>query len=300
MMLHHRNVHVKDSSSFKVLCPECGRTMRNNSDLRRHQLKQHLRIKRFKCEECEFMSFEKSVMAIHSRTHLPKESREIFACQTCGKVLSTRNTLKAHINAVHHNIRSYDCSWCPKKFAQKSCLDKHQKNVHLLVREHQCDICKIFVSQACYLKKHKQIMHPPDGKKIKYSCLKCTQTFSSQQAMKNHGRNHSEPEFCCQHCSKKFLRKGNLLDHMEHHETLAFPCTHCKRSFRNESKLNHHLKSVHFKEKQIYRCEICSSTFTRRTTYRDHVLRQHKDIEEIYQKDLLERIAKMLPEKLYE
>jgi uncharacterized Zn-finger protein len=85
---------------------------------------------------------------------------------------------------------------------------------------------------------------------------------------------------------------------MEHHETLAFPCSQCKRSFRNESKLNHHLKVVHFKEKQTYRCEICSSAFTRRTTCRDHVLRQHKDIDADYRKDLLERISKMLPEEL--
>lgn len=299
MMLHHRNIHLKDSSDFKVLCPDCGARLRNNSDLRRHHLKQHLRIKRFQCGDCDFSSFEKSVLRIHSRTHLPLESRELFSCGICGKVLSTRSTLKAHVAAVHENIRSYACSWCPRKFAQKSCLEKHQNSVHLMVQKHQCDICHIFVSQACYLKKHKQLMHPPDGKKIKHSCRypDCTQNFTTQQALRNHQRIHSDPEFYCHVCLKKFYRKNNLLDHMETHQILAFPCPQCKRSFRNESKLNHHLKSVHFKEKQTFRCEICSSTFTRRTTYRDHVLKQHKDNDDDYQKDLLERISKMLPEE---
>lgn len=297
LMLHHRNIHLKESSSdTKVLCPECGVKVRNNSDLRRHQQKQHLRIKRFKCEECEFSCFEKSVLAVHSQTHLPMECRNLFPCEVCGKVLSTRNTLKAHVSAIHENIRSHACSWCPKTFAQKSCLQKHQNSIHLRVRE-QCDICHVYVSQACYLKKHKQMMHPLDGKKIKYHCENCSQSFSTEQALKNHQKIHGDPEFTCEICSKKFYRKGNLLDHMEHHETLAFPCTHCKRSFRNESKLNHHLKVVHFKTSSTYRCEICSSTFTRRTTCRDHVIKQHKDIDDDYLTELLERISKMLPEE---
>lgn len=298
MILHHRNIHLKDSSSDKkVLCPECGISVRNNSDLRRHHLKKHLRVKRFKCEECNFSCYEKSVLRVHSQIHLPMDSRNLFPCEICGKVLSTRNTLNAHVSAIHKNIRSFACSWCPKTFAQKSCLLKHQNSVHLMIKEHQCDVCNIYVSQACYLKKHKQMMHPPDGKKIKYPCTNCAQSFSTAQALKNHETIHGDPEFQCKCCSKKFYRKGNLLDHMEHHETLEFPCTHCKRSFRNESKLNHHLKVVHFKTASTYRCDICSSTFTRRTTCRDHVLKQHKDVEEGYLKDLLKKISTMLPEE---
>lgn len=298
MMLHHRNVHLKNSSlDTKVLCPICGRIMRNNSDLRRHQQKQHLMIKRYRCDFCEFASFERSAMKLHSKTHLARENRDLFPCPQCGKVLSTRNTLKAHVKGVHENIRSFGCSICPKSFAQKSCLLKHQKSVHERTKEHQCDVCNIFVSQACYLKKHKQMMHPPDGKKVKYPCEICAQTFSTEPALRNHLRIHQDPEFECGVCCKKFYRKGNLLDHMEHHESLPFPCQHCTRSFRNESKLNNHLKRVHFKEKSTYRCELCSSTFTRRTTYRDHVLRQHKDLEVNFCKELLGKIAKMLPEE---
>lgn len=142
------------------------------------------------------------------------------------------------------------------------------------------------------------MMHPVDGRKIRYPCEQCSFDFSTEQALKNHSKIHNDPEFECLVCRKKFFKKANLLDHQEHHETLAYPCPHCTRSFRKEAKLKNHLKHVHFKEKRTYRCELCvSSTFTRRTTYRDHVLRQHKELETNFLSNLLERISTMQPEE---
>lgn len=173
-----------------------------------------------------------------------------------------------------------------------------QKSVHERSKDHQCDICQVFVSQACYLKKHKEMLHPADGRKIRYQCAKCHLDFSTEHALRNHARIHFDPEFACEHCDKKFHKKANLLDHQEHHETLAFACPHCTRSFRKEAKLNGHLRNVHYKEKRTYRCELCSATFTRRTSYRDHALRQHKELDKDSLNDLITRISTMLPEEL--
>ena len=301
MLLHHRNIHSKEFLDTKVLCTECGRTMRNNSDLRRHQQKQHLKIKRFKCESCDFTSFEKSATILHGRTHLSFKNRDFFPCDHCGKVLSTKNTLKYHISSVHKKVKPHICIVCSKSFSQKSGLTLHQKTVHQGARDHQCDICKIFVSQASYLKKHKRMMHPEDGHRIKFPCVTCQQTFSTQQALKNHQRIHRDPEFECDQCFKMFYRKVNLQNHQEHHQILDFPCEHCTRSFRKESQLTNHLKKVHFKEKTTFQCELCQSTLTRRTTYRDHVIRQHKELEIDIRDQLLEKITKLQPkEKLKE
>lgn len=299
MALHHRNVHTTGGpSDQKVLCQKCGRTMRIKSDLNRHIQKHHLQVKRFVCDVCDFESFERASMLVHQKTHLPIEQREAFQCNLCGKILSTRNTLKAHIGTVHEENRLFACTICPKSFAMKNCLQKHIKKVHLKSKEFKCNICQVFVSQASYLKRHKEMMHPPDGIKIKYPCDVCNQMFSTPHSLRNHIQVHREPEFECICCLKKFHKKGNLLDHMEHHETLSYPCQHCTRSFRNEAKLKHHLKRVHFKEKETFRCELCLTiTFTRRTTYRDHILKLHKELDASFRQDWLERISKMQPEE---
>lgn len=298
MMLHLRNIHMKGSSDQKVLCQRCGRKMRNNSDLRRHIQKQHLHVKRFACDVCDFASFERASMLVHQKTHLAIEKREVFQCNICGKILSTRNTLKAHIGTIHEENRSFACTICAKSFALKNCLKKHIKKVHLKSKEFKCNICQVFLSQASYLKRHKELMHPSDGIKIKYPCDVCSRTFSTPHSLRNHIQVHRDPEFECSYCLKKFHKKANLLDHHEHHGTLTHPCEHCTRSFRNEAKLKHHLKRVHFKDKETFRCELCLTvTFTRRTTYRDHVLKQHKDIDASFCQDWLERISKLQPEE---
>jgi len=295
LLLHFRNVHITHepiSEKLRVLCQECGCSLRNNSDLRRHYNKKHLKIVRFSCANCSYTSYEKKAMELHEKKHLPAMQRETYACDQCHVVLSTKHTLKAHQDTVHRKLRPFSC-FCGQSFGQKSSLNKHVQAIHEQLKLFECDICFSAFSQKSYMKQHKELMH--SAVKPKYPCDECHLAFSTRLAMRNHTRIHNEPEFECAECEKKFHHKANLLDHQEHHRTLEFPCEHCKRSFRKEAKLKQHLKAVHFKPKLTYSCELCSSTFTRRTTYRDHVQRQHKDHKELT--ELLERIAKAHPDE---
>lgn len=232
----------------------------------------------------------------HMKTHMLY--RELFKCDFpgCHTETTTRPLLRYHKRAVHEKIRNFACH-CGKKFAQKAQMKSHQKYFHDKIKDVQCDQCSKLLGSTTALKMHKTVMHPVDGKKPEHPCDVCGVTFSTIQTLGWHMKVHSEPKFSCEHCEKKFFRKGTLLDHQEHHKTLDFPCTHCTRSFRADYKLKHHLNKVHFKEKTTYRCELCISSFTRRTTYRDHVVRQHKHLEASFRSDLLQRIAKMLPEE---
>lgn len=129
------------------------------------------------------------------------------------------------------------------------------------------------------------------------ACKVCGALIKSEKGMKTHMKVHAVPKFKCEICFKLFLKLPRLQDHMSAHQTLEYPCPFCTRSFRLETKLNYHLKVVHQKEKITFRCELCSSCLSRRDVYRDHVLRQHKDIEANLLADLLERIKSVLPEE---
>lgn len=299
LLLHWRNRHMEKQHLVDtlVLCPICGCKLKNSSDLRRHTNKKHLKMKRFRCSKCNYTSYERKSMQMHEKTHLPSQLRDRFPCDQCNALLSTKHTLKTHKDSVHIGIKPWSCQ-CGKSFAQKSTLEKHIKSVHENIREFECSVCLKKFSSAPYLTMHKELMHSAEGEKPKYPCDICGNVFSTLLAMKSHTKIHSDPQFECHWCQRKFHHKTKLLDHMEKHETLPYSCPHCPRSFRRESKLNSHFKVVHFKEKTTYRCELCNSTFTRRTTYRDHVIRQHrKDIDPAFERELIERIMTMKAEE---
>lgn len=241
----------------------------------------------------------KQGMSNHIDIH--KLYRQMFLCDFpgCEKVLSSSSTLRYHKAAVHEKVHRFECDLCGKKSYHKQSLFYHFRSNHTKVRDVQCEICaKLFTSEDG-LKMHLSNQHPSDGEKPKYPCKACGTHFAYKSAVSQHMKTHRDPEFDCSQCGKKFHFKQNLLDHMDHHEILAFPCRQpsCNRSFRTEAKLNHHLKFVHFKEKRTFRCEICLSTFTKRTTCRDHVLRQHKNLEPSIRDELLTRIKTMEPEE---
>lgn len=224
-----------------------------------------------------------------------------FRCDFPGcKVKSyIKNNIAYHKKAVHDKIRDHPCA-CGKKFPFSWQLISHQKS-HGAER-FECDICKKVFKGSKYVELHKTKLHPHENcerpvEQPKLPCDVCGIFLSSLISLKNHRLTHEEPKFECDQCDKKFFRKNALQDHQEHHTTLEFPCQQCKRSYRMESRLQHHLRTVHFKPKRTYRCELCSSTFTRRTTCRDHVIKQHPHLETNFKKALLERIANMLPEE---
>lgn len=237
-----------------------------------------------------------TVIRSHVKIHLVE--RELFPCDFpgCTKQMTSMFLLQNHKRVVHEKVREFQCH-CGKTFQYKRQLCSHQRHFHDKIKDHRCDICGKMFAQLPKLKLHMATIHAPEGHKPVFTCEICAAKFTESHTLKYHMKKHKEPQFNCQSCDKKFHYRRKLLDHQEHHETLAFPCEHCRRSFTTENKLHRHYKKSHFKDKTTYRCELCSSTFTRRTTYRDHVIRQHKDLDVNIKKDLLERISKMLSEE---
>ena len=64
---------------------------------------------------------------------------EVFPCDQCGKVFSTKAKVLDHKRVVHSG--SYQCDVCFKTFHNKKNVKRHKENLHAASLGVQCDIC---------------------------------------------------------------------------------------------------------------------------------------------------------------
>ena len=62
---HIRRIHT--NKSFHILCPDCGKQLQDKRRLLRHKIEVHLKLKPFKCDECEFMCASISNLNLHRK-----------------------------------------------------------------------------------------------------------------------------------------------------------------------------------------------------------------------------------------
>nr|VZI00404.1 unnamed protein product [Spirometra erinaceieuropaei] len=84
-----------------------------------------------------------------------------FACDMCGKAFARNGNLKAHIQNVHKNLREYTCDTCGKVFAQRGTLKKHVDSIHKKLPMFSCDSCGKTFTQKGNLKTHINTFHTP-------------------------------------------------------------------------------------------------------------------------------------------
>ena len=75
-------------------CNDCGYSSKFRSNLDRHKKALHIKLKT-ECQVC-FKEFSKQSLKAHIQ-FMHMENNKKFPCQTCGAILSTRHTLKQHL-----------------------------------------------------------------------------------------------------------------------------------------------------------------------------------------------------------
>ncbi|XP_046560922.1 uncharacterized protein LOC124269967 [Haliotis rubra] len=180
---------------------------------------------------------------------------------------------------------AFQCGVCEKKFSQK-------KYVMLHLPKHttkfKCDGCeKQFARYESY-QNHSCVHHPVSDDIITtdkngcYSCGECGKVFSKPEYVKRHYSVHSS-SWACEKCNKKFSRRHLLLDHVcqaengdeivDNHE-----CEICKQCFRSLKYLYRHM-AMHT---DIFKCQGCDKTFSRKDSLQRHVLRCRPDLADQY------------------
>ncbi|ETO25858.1 zinc finger and SCAN domain containing protein [Reticulomyxa filosa] len=115
--------HKRTATPKKYECEKCGKTFKNNNNLKQHITGVHTKV--FRC---------------------PYD-----ACQLPCKLFGQQRHLRVHIERFHLKVRE-TCEFCKKSFYDKSSLRKHINDIHLGVKQFTCFTChKCFARFGLYV-----------------------------------------------------------------------------------------------------------------------------------------------------
>jgi len=174
LKLHQKMVHEK----VKELCNICGKSY---SCLYNHKIQQHIRPKKYECQECKENFTTQQTLTRHiQRIHEGIPDDKKFSCEQCGVLHATAFRLKMHIKTKHDKVYDYKCEHCNKSFGRKNHLVQHIENVHEKIKE-ACPYCgKLYDKQG--LKRH---IKDHEGQRY-HTCHICSNSFKRREHLKNH------------------------------------------------------------------------------------------------------------------
>ncbi|XP_063222005.1 zinc finger protein 616-like [Bacillus rossius redtenbacheri] len=248
----HSIVH---SNMRKYKCHVCERSFKRRTSLSVH-LRTHGIQSQHRCMTCFKLFPDQDALMLHKLEH-PKEpedaavaaaataeeddvkpKREVkeFRCSVCGKVLSSKVTLRLHM-MIHTGEKPFRCNVCGKSFTVKLHLEVHYRR-HTGEKPYKCKYCDI--------------------------------AFAARPSLVVHERIHTgEKPFPCDQCDKAFRSKINLMQHLVvHSDVRPFKCTICTRGFRRRDALEAHTRT-HTGERP-YACRLCGRAFKQKGDCNKH------------------------------
>ena len=163
-----------------IRCPNCKLEMRKNF------MESHIKNECTKnvntCELCGMTFTSKTMLYRHTiDTH-----QSSLVCNTCGRVLSSRKSLRAH-ELTHATNRKYPCQLCPSQYTSGYQLKLHIMKSHDKTARFVCDICGSTYRDKSSIVKHLQ----KHAKNYRFSCVICGKQFYAKYDLTRHLPTHS-------------------------------------------------------------------------------------------------------------
>jgi Zinc finger, C2H2 type len=265
---------LNDKFSFNYVCHICQQTFDKMYELSNHTREAHQTLPKVECSCGRYLSTWDSLMA-HKRKHSPGENP--FSCDLCSLSFRTKTGLSIHIKFKHEKpVKLNACNICKKHFKENSSLKNHMRT-HLSDAEKfafECSICGKKVVNKYSLKYHIQTIH--EGRK-QHFCHLCGRGFGNKSNLRSHLISHTTENVSCTVCGGKFKNRISLQSHMKLHKDQArvFPCRICDKTFYNRNHLTRHM-AAHTEEKS-FKCKYpnCSSEYKWEKDLKNHVVGVH-------------------------
>jgi uncharacterized Zn-finger protein len=108
--------------------------------------------KKYKCDQCEYASTQKSTLDIHKRRHTGEKP---YKCDECEYASTQKSNLDKH-KRKHTGEKPYKCDECEYAASKKSHLDAHKRRNHTGEKQYKCEHCEYAATNKSYLDNHKE------------------------------------------------------------------------------------------------------------------------------------------------
>ncbi|VEN35886.1 unnamed protein product [Callosobruchus maculatus] len=276
-VVNKRSSRARESVSSKVhQCTKCNYKTTKTEYLKRHLVTHSDNRIISRCLYCNKPFTRKLTLDDHIvRSHpdfIASVSSKVYECTKCTYKTVISHDLKLHMVTHSHiadnNRIARRCIYCDKTFKSKQGLDDHIVRRHpdfiasVSRTVHECTKCTYKTTKPSNFRLHLITNHPEIAdNRILSRCIYCNKTFKNKQGLDNHIIK-IHPDFTasvsskvheCTKCTYKTVYTSDLKQHMVKHSDIAD---------------KNHINS---------RCIYCDTTFARKLSLDDHIVRRHPD-----------------------
>uniref|UniRef100_A0A146MCY3 Zinc finger protein 26 n=1 Tax=Lygus hesperus TaxID=30085 RepID=A0A146MCY3_LYGHE len=167
-------------------CKVCSGYFPNKDDLDSHFRGHRIMKREYSCRECKMILKTRAACWDHLNLHLRGRSKAVgIPCEVCGRILSTRITLKEHM-LIHSGEKPFECQLCGRKIRHRVNFLLHVQG-HTLGLPHQCSSCGMSFNKKSELNLHVSNEHPEQKD---YDCSICGIKFKTESRFLKHAVTH--------------------------------------------------------------------------------------------------------------
>lgn len=173
----------KGSETKKVFsCTYCKYKSKYKRHFNRHINAIHTKEISYKCDNCTYVTYTQTQLALHKRTHLNKK---LYICEICKQGFNRKQYLNAHFSK-HNELKSkcvfHECKYCQYKSEYLSNVKQHENMKHTKSIKYFCDKCQYFSTKKSHLKSH---IYTHKTKKP-FKCVQCDYQAAQSSNLKIH------------------------------------------------------------------------------------------------------------------
>lgn len=221
-----------------------------------------------RCCVCSSAFHRFRALQVHMNAH-----RRNYVCGVCDAGFVNRHMLRCHSDG--HKVGTFPCERCPKEFRTRRSRRLHERAAHGPSLPHKCGHCGERFKENWNKNEHLSRVHGVRAPAVQ--CRACERSFDSQQRWLLHmKRDHlMQRQHQCTSCEKAFYAKRELADHMVKHTGLReFRCELCSKSYGRLKTLKEHLRRLHPHDDR-FKCRHCGWTFVDTARLAKHVVDKH-------------------------